>query len=276
LFFTAPADGTWTARVSDAREFQGVDYKYQLDVRTPKPDYSVSFNQKKIQLALGTGQEIEFAADRVDGFTGAVTIEACDLPPGFAVSRPVVIQPDQFKAQAALFAEPDATQPTPEQVKAIRFVARADIDGRNVEYTLAGLEELNLKEAPKIEIHIDGESGIRTTLAEPLQLQMKPGETIRAFVRVERSGEDGIVSFGRADAGRNLPHGVFVDNIGLSGLLLPAGTNEREFFIKASPIVPPGHHQFFLKSNIDGITSFPVALEILSTAVASNEPVVAP
>jgi len=276
LFFTAPADGIWTARVSDAREFQGADYKYQLDIRTPNPDYSVSFNQKKIELALGTGQEIEFAADRIDGFTGPVTIEAHSLPPGFAVSRPVVIQQDQFKAQAALFAESDATQPTPEQVKAIRFVASADIDGSRVEYTLAGLEELTLKEAPKIEIHIDGESGIRTTLAEPLQLQMKPGETIRAFVRVERSGEDGIVSFGKADAGRNLPHGVFVDNIGLSGLLLPAGTNEREFFIKASPIVPPGHHQFFLKSNIDGITSFPVALEILSTAVASNEPVVAP
>ena len=276
LFFTAPADGTWTARVSDAREFQGTDYTYQLNIRTPKPGYSVSLNNKKIQLALGTGQEIEFTADRIDGYVGPVTIEAMDLPPGLSMSGPVIIQRNQLKAQASLFAEPGATQPTPDQVKAIRFVATADVDGRNDEYTLAGLEEIDLKDAPKIKIHVDGENGIRTTLEEPLQLQMKPGETIRAFVRVERSGEDGIVSFGKADAGRNLPHGVFVDNIGLSGLLLPAGTSEREFFITASSIVPPGHHQFFLKSNIGGITSFPVALEILSAAIASSEQVLAP
>ena len=86
---------------------------------------------------------------------------------------------------------------------------------------------------------------------------------MRAFVRLERRGEDGIVSFGKEDAGRSLPHGVYVANTGLNGLLLPADTNEREFFIAAAPIVPPGRHLFFLKSNVDGITSLPVSLEVL-------------
>ncbi|MEZ6076210.1 MAG: hypothetical protein R3C56_11235 [Pirellulaceae bacterium] len=51
---------------------------------------------------------------------------------------------------------------------------------------------------------------------------------------------------GKEDSGRNLPHGAFVDNIGLSGLLIPEGQTQREFFITAAPKVAPGRRQFHL------------------------------
>ena len=71
-----------------------------------------------------------------------------------------------------------------------------------------------------------------------------------------------MVSFGKEDSGRNLPHGLYVDNIGLNGLLLLAGQSEREFFITAAPWVPPSTSTFYLKANVDGVTAFPVTIEV--------------
>jgi WD40 repeat protein len=266
LFFTAPVNGLWTARVTDARGFQGADYTYQLDIRTPKPGCNVSLNTKKLQIAVGTGGELEFTADRIDGFTGPITIEGHGLPPGIAMSGPAVIEEHQLRSRASLFATTGAATPTPDQLAEIQFLATAEINGELVQKTLEGLEELTVSDSSKLIVHIDSENGVRTTADAPLQLNIRPGETIRAFVRLDRNGADGIVSFGKEDAGRSLPHGVYIANTGLNGLLLPADTNEREFFITAAPIVPPGRHRLFLKSNIEGITSLPVSLEVLPTA----------
>ncbi len=272
LIFTAPRDGNWVIRVTDSRGFHGADYSYRLDVRAPRPDYRISFNNRELQVAEGVGQELEFTVERIDGFSGPVTIEGHDLPPGFAMSGNVVIGENQLKACACLYAEPNAASPTEEQLAAVRFVATADVEGNDVSHTLNGLKGLSLMESPKLRVHVESEEGRRTQAGNPLQLQIRSGQTIRAFIRLERTGADGIVKFGKVEAGRNLPHGVFVDNTGLNGLLLPADTNDREFFITAAPIVRPGHYQFFLKSDIDGITSLPVHLEILP-AEPSDRPV---
>ncbi|MDA1015402.1 MAG: hypothetical protein O3A00_13245, partial [Planctomycetota bacterium] len=67
---------------------------------------------------------------------------------------------------------------------------------------------------------------------QPQELVIRPGETITATVRIERNGFNGRVRFEAID--QNLPHGVIVDNIGLSGLLIVEGTNERTFFLTAA------------------------------------------
>lgn len=261
LLFTAPKDGTWVARVTDARGFQGADYTYDLVVRGSRPGYRVSFNNRELKVAVGAGQELEFKVDRIDGFSGPITIEGHDLPPGYLMSGPVVIGENQLRSQACLVAGPQAGQVTPEQLEAVRFVATATVNGQVVNQTLKGLKGLTLLDSIKFRVGIENEDGYPTTLESPLELQIRAGQTIRAFVRLERTGEDGIVSFGDMAAG--LPYGVFVDNIGLNGLLLPAGTDVREFFITAAPVVQPGRYQFFLKSKTDGITSLPVNLEVM-------------
>lgn len=263
LFFTAPRDGQWVVRVTDARGFQGSDYTYQLDVRAPQPDYKITFNNRELSVAEGIGQELEFSAERIDGFSGPITIDSQNLPPGFSMSGAVVIEEHQLKASACLYAGPQAEAPAAEQLEAVKFVATAEIDGEAVTHELTGLKGLTVQESPKLRVHIESEDGQRNAAASPLQLTIRPGQTIRAFIRLERLTADGIVKFGKVEAGRNMPHGVFVDNTGLNGLLLPADTSEREFFITAAPIVTPGRHQFFLKSDIDGITSLPVHLEVL-------------
>lgn len=79
-----------------------------------------------------------------------------------------------------------------------------------------------------------------------------------------RNDFEGRIELGNEDSGRNLPHGVYVDNIGLNGLLIVEGQTEREFFITASPIAKPCVRQFHLRTTADGNqVSMPVTLRVL-------------
>ena len=270
LFFTAPTDGIWVARVSDARGFSGPDYHYELKIGAPRPNFKVTHDGQEVAVTRGGGREIAFQLERSDGFDGQVTVNVEKLPPGIHVSEDILIEPNQLRAKATIYAESGAPTPTEDQVKDIRFTATAQIDGQAVQHDVSGIDSITIKDNSKVIVHIESEDGQRTNIDSPLQLTIHPGQTIRAFVRLERLGENGIVKFGGDDAGRNLPHGIFVDNIGLNGLLMPEETTEREFFITAAPIVPPGSRMFFLKSNIDGITSLPVILNVTATGDSSR------
>lgn len=273
LLFTAPEDGNWIVRVSDARGFHGEDFKYELRVRSPEPGFQVTHNGDKLALVPGAGREIEFKATREDWYTGAITITAENLPAGLKMSGDVVIEPQQLRAYATIFPGPGATAPAAEQIGQLRFRATAEINGRSVERELSPVKEITLSEGPKLVVHIESKDGKRTTIDNPLTLKIRPGETISAVIRLDRHDAAGIVSFGKDESGRNLPHGVFVDNIGLNGLLMPAGTVEREFFVTAAPVVRPGRRMFFLKSNVDGVTSLPVTLDIQPPPDAITKPV---
>ncbi len=267
LHFVAPADGEYVVRVSDARGFGGDTYKYQLDIRQPQPSFEVSLNTKKLSVHEGTGQEIMFTAKRIDGYEGPIVIDVNSMPDGFGFSGPIVIEEGQMRGFATVFAKRGAIQPTEDQVKAIRFVASADSVGEKV---LAGINELKLTADPKIRVtvltaDVAGQDATATTATDAGQvvLQIRPGQTIQALAKIERLKHDGIISFGKEDSGRNLPHGVYVDNIGLNGLLLLEGQSDRDFFVTAARWVKPSTTTFFLKSNIDGITTLPVTLEVL-------------
>ena len=277
LHFRAPSDGNYVVRITDARGFGGENFSYQLDVRSARPSFEVTHNGKKLNLQPGTGREIEFKAKRIDGYEGPITIDVESLPSGIGFSGPVVIEEGQLRAFATLFANSafsDAAQPTPEQIQAIRFVAAAD--GHKPQ-KLDGPQELTVKADPKIQVRIEGlplaaksdsqqdvpTAADNAATNEITVLQIRPGQTIQAMAKIDRLKHTGIISFGKEDSGRNLPHGVFVDNIGLNGLLLLEGQSDRDFFITAAKWVKPSRTTFFLKSNIDGITTLPVVLEVL-------------
>ena len=68
-------------------------------------------------------------------------------------------------------------------------------------------------------------------------------------MKLERNGYDGEVKFGTEFAGRNLPHGVYVDNIGLNGVTLLKGDTERTFFLTARKWVPEQSRLFHLRAD---------------------------
>jgi hypothetical protein len=139
------------------------------------------------------------------------------------------------------------------------------------------LGEVKLADKPKLLVHIvpmgpsAAPNAASQSTSRPVELTIAPGQTISAVVRLQRSGFDGEVTFGNEHSGRNLPHGVFVDNIGLNGLTLLQGETEREFFITAAKWVPETTRMFHLRAEVEGKqTSWPVILHVRNRPDASE------
>lgn len=291
LVFTAPAEGEYLIRLRDARRWDGPDYKYELKLRTPKPDFHVRLDGVNPKIHRGSGKAFLFKADRIDGFDGPIRIDVANLPPGFSVNSPLVIQAGQEEARAVINAAFDAPDPTESQAKATRVIATAEVDGQDVIKSVNNLGEIKLEaEAPKVlarllpvandqepdtnketdtgqepatdQISDAKKQGVTpaATQAEaadsrqdpfegipgPVEFTIHPGETIAARLSVKRVDYDGAIEFGKEGAGHNLPHGVYVDNIGLSGIVVVPGSSERTVFITADHWVAEQSRSFFL------------------------------
>ncbi|HEV7281870.1 MAG TPA: c-type cytochrome domain-containing protein [Pirellulaceae bacterium] len=269
LLFAPAESGEYVVRVRDVRGEGSDAHTYELTVRPAKPGFSVKASVTKGDaVPAGGGREIEFAADRIDGFEGPIELAVEGLPAGWSLTTPA-IEAGQLKAWGAIYAAADAKAPTEEEWKQVRLVSRAQIDREQVERDVAGLPLPKLAGAPAIGISISRVGGEEQAPAEdaaqaPLEVTLRPGETIELRVDVDRKDVKSRISFGNEDSGRNLPHGVFVDNVGLNGLLIVEDKSERTFFIRAAAIAEPQTRLFHLRADTDGgLVSQPVVLRIV-------------
>jgi WD40 repeat protein len=250
LTFTAPADGTYIARVTDSRGFTGEKFTYQLTIRPPKPDFNVRVDTKNVKVNAGSGQRLKFSVDRIDNYNDAIRIEVANLPMGYHVATPTVIEPGHLTTFSVLTAKADAQPASKEAWDAVTITATGFsgkttiskqqfsvatttvISEEETEPKLVGnLGEVKLEKPPQIRVVLLPDN-LETTASDG-GLVLTPGTTITANIRVERNGFDGDVKF---DVD-NLPHGVIVDNIGLSGVLVRANETERQIFLTARPWV---------------------------------------
>ncbi len=265
LSFTAPETGTYFARVSDVRGFGGDEYKYQLTVRPAPPDFEVTLNGANPTVPLGAGQRISLRVRRIDGFDGEVRIDIKDLPQGFHAMTPLVIQHDQIKAYSAIYATQWASAPLEERAKGSRVTATATIDGKEVVKEVNNLGEIKLGDPAKFSAKFAPPGVKPPELGDPAaEFFISPGETITASVQIVRRGYDGGVNFGKSASGWNLPHGVYIDNVGLNGIRISEGQTERTFFITAAKSVAPTTRKFFLESvgPSGSITTWPAILHV--------------
>ncbi len=263
LTFTSPADGEYLAKVSDVRGFQGEDFKYTLTVRPRQPDFKVSIGGFSDGVPRGSGREFHFSVERIDNFNGSIRLDIKDVPDGFHLSTPIIIQEEQQRAFGSIHADTDAIMPENDFVT---VTATATVRGKKVSREIGKLTNIKLLDKPKLLVAVTSNStgAVETgTFDELLEFTIAPGETISARVKVERNGFNGRIQLGGHDAGRNLPHGVYVDNIGLNGLLIVEGQSEREFFITADDWVPETTAQFHIKASPEkGIVSNPLVLHV--------------
>ena len=251
LTFTAPASGTYVARLTDARGFAGEKFEYELMIRGPRPGFQVRMDDAPTTIPKGSGKSLVLIANREDGFDGEIVVDVKGLPPGFTISSPITIAPGQQLARAVIMAAADAPAPTPENAKTSLVEARAQVDGQEIVRQVGTLGEMKLGDAPKLTVRLS-----------PAELVIHPGETITATLTVDRRDFPGILEFGDGED-TNLPHGVRVDNIGLNGILMPEGTSERTVFLTADPWVPESTRPIFFQVKADGgQASPPVTLSI--------------
>ena len=267
LNFTAPADGTYFARVTDVRGFQGEAYKYELTVRPAKADFNVTLQGVNPTINAGSGKEFVVQVERIDGFDGEIRVDVTGLPPGFAATTPLVIPAGHDVARGSLNCLPNSPALTGDIGKQSAVTATAMVNGQAVTKLVNNFGEIKLAGAPKILVTLlpTGTAAQPPVdahgIPEPFDLTIAPGQTITAIVRVQRNGFDARITFEALN--HNLPHGVIIDNIGLNGLMIVEGQTERTFFLTAADWIPETTRTFHLKCNDDGgQTSWPVRLHV--------------
>jgi len=261
-------------------------FAYRLTVREAKPDFKVTLNGADPTINAGGGKEFSLTADRLDGFDGDIKVDIDGLPPGFNVSTPLVIQAGHLQAKGTLNAALDASQPndtnappTPSPAPplgeagweraGVRVTASAMIDGQPVTKHVNSLGKIKLGEKPKLFVALEPYEENATNFVErspadkPLEITIAPGQSVPAWLKIKRNGHDDLVTFTVED----LPHGVIVDNIGLNGVLIPKGQDERKIFLTAAKWVPQVDRLCFAQAKQAGDqTSLPLLLHVLKPA----------
>ncbi len=256
LTFTAPHDGEYLVRIRDVRGYESDKHSYQMVIRPRQQDFAVTLETKDPAVNVGSAKEFRMTVNRTDDYDGPIRVDISGLPPGYMATSPLTIQAGQIDAFGVIMAAADAPALTPENAKASKLTATAMINGQEVTHDVNNFGEIKSAEAPKVSLKIIAADGGAQVLAPveggPLQVDIEPGQTIMLKVQVTRNGYEGNVPFGNEGSGRNLPHGLIVDNIGLNGLLILEKQTERNFFISAAKWVPEQDRLFHLKTDVEG------------------------
>jgi hypothetical protein len=264
LTFVAPADGDYLVRVGDVRRFAGENFHYQLVVRRPQPGFKVMLGGANPAVNAGSGKGISVKAERIDNFNGPIRVAIDGLPPGFVISSPIEIAAGLYEAQGVLNALPTAPQPTAENMAITKVSAMATVAGKEVKSDVNNLGAIKLVDKPKVIVHLElleapAQTPDENQFPATPEITIAPGGTAKCRLRVERNGFNDRIAFG-VD---NLPHGVIVDDIGLSGVLIPEGETERTVFLRAEPWVPEQSRLFHATAQVEGNqTSLPMRLVV--------------
>ena len=197
LTFVAPADGDYLVRVSDVRGFAGEKYDYQLVVRRPQPDFSVTLGGANPTVAAGSGKVITVKADRVDNFDGPIEVEITGLPPGYRVTTPIVIQAGLYEARGVINADADAPAPTEQNMSQTKVVATAMIAGKKVSHDVNNLGAIKLAPKPKVLVQLLPDVAGQPEAAKPVAA--KPAQETPTK---ETPAKDGPTKEGQAKEGQ--------------------------------------------------------------------------
>ncbi len=245
LVFDPPADGDYQVRIGDARGQGGPRHAYQLTVRPPRPDFTVRFNPTTPSVSKGSAVSINVSADRRDEFDGPIEVRLENLPPGFSAPA-TTIPSGEISTSLALYAEPTATVPA--KAPSLKLIARAMLDGKEVQREAAG-------GVPKV---ID--PGDIVTITQEREVTLPPGGEVRLTVKVERrNGFKGRIPI---DV-KGLPHGIEVLDIGLNGILITEQETTRTIVLRAEPWVAPMAHPIVVLARREGKNTEHAAKSVL-------------
>lgn len=230
LTFTAPADGRYVVRVTDTRGWGGERFVYSLAIREPKPDFSVKLAGMNPTVMPGASVGFSFRADRQDNFDDPIQIDITGVPAGYWATSPLIIEAGHDLISGSLHAMPDAKADA--DWSKLKIIAK----GKNITHDAGNFGKVTLGAKPKFIIVLEPDAGgkpvMRDPAAEttPLELTLAPGQTVKAWLRAIREDNKDLLSL---DV-HGLPHGVIVDDIGLNGVQIRSGENERPIFFRAA------------------------------------------
>lgn len=249
--FTAPADGTYFVRVSEVKQAQGAEHSYSLTIRKPNPGFTLSVQPGELKLAKGSGQNLKLQLDRRDEYEGPVTVRFENVPTGLVLSQPVVIEQGHLEANAAAFCLPE-TELSKEQWEAIEVIATGKVAGETIEQRNKPFAKAQLTDPAKIGVRFVPDHPVSVSQnpewADYPVIELSAGSSTTATIHLDRKEFKGEMKF---DV-QNLPHGLIVDNIGLSGILVRTGEDHRQVFLTAAQWVQPQERLIHAMSQGEG------------------------
>src|SRR5258706_8751642 len=163
------------------------------------------------------------------------------------------VEAGTVEAQGKFFAASYPPTPQPTQSTPIKVSAWAMIDGKEIAKPLPDLPKLSVGGKPLLTV------ALSPIDPKDSAITVHPGQRVPAMLRVKRGTYKGLVSF----EVENLPHGVIVADIGLSGVLIPDGQDERQIFLQCAPWVAPQTRPCHARAlQGDNPTSPPVMLNV--------------
>jgi hypothetical protein len=259
--FTAPADGTYYARVADVRNLGGEDFAYRFTLRDAVPDLLVSASPGNPNIPEGSKASVFVKILRTEGFEGPVEVSFEGLPGGIEGTSGV-IRPDEDSVTLIL-SHRQGTRLANNWAR-YRVIAKAKIGGEPALRVANGgdlLKVISLMPKPDIQVH-----------AKTLKIKLTPGGEAKATLAVDRdNGFKGRVLFRLQD----LPFGVQPVNVGLNGIMIPENETERTFSLECRPWVKPITKTIYAVGLVEALVqtehpSVPITLEIVGAERASK------
>lgn len=260
--FTAPADGTYYAKVFDVRNLGGEDYAYRFTIRDPQPDFLITANPTNPNLPEGSKAAVEVAALRTEGFEGPIHVQFEGLPDNI-VGTNGTIDPGENSVTLLLTHKP-GTQIANGWAR-YRIVGNAKINNKVAMRVANGGDTLKL-------IALMSSPDIKVTVKTP-KIQITPGGETKMTLAVERhNGFKGRVLFRIQD----LPLGVRATNVGLNGIMIAENETERTFTLDSRPWVKPVKKPIYAIGLVEALVqtehpaSTPIEFEIVGNQQATK------
>ncbi len=241
LDFTVPQEGEYLLHIKDIRGLQGEDFSYRLTVQGARPDFTLAAEPANPNVPRGGRVPITVEADRRFGYEGPIEVQVKGLPPGITPS-PATIPAGQDSTVVILTAAPDAA--LSENAAPFQIVGRGLVDGRELVRATDPMEPLRVASVmPPPDVVV---------VTEPRELILEAGQKNSLTLRVERkNGFKGRLLFNLM----NLPPGVYVADIGFTGVIVTEKENSRKLVLRAEDWVPSIHQPIYLVGKVESSSS---------------------
>ena len=251
--FTAPADGTYYARVADVRNQAGDDFAYRFTLREPVPDFLISASPINPNIPEGSKIPVEVTVLRQEGFEEPVEVEFDGLPEQLVATKGVI--PARERSVTLLLSlKPGAR--LPEKWVRYRITGKARLGNELVQRVANGGDLLKIIAAmPRPDIKV--------TVKQD-KIHISPKGEAQVTLAVERfNGFKGRVLFRLQD----LPYGVRPIDVGLNGVMIAENETERTFTLECRPFVQAETRTIYAVGIVEALvptehSSEPVLLQV--------------
>lgn len=263
--FTAPADGHYTAEIRDLHLRGGPEYVYFLKITHSRPYFELTIDTDKTQLTPGTGGVVFVRVIRKNGFQGAVQLEVSGLPAKVTARCGRILAGSQdgcILLQAAAGASMSAANIT------ITGTEIKTPDNKNEAPALVTVavpyQETYLPGGGRghwpVQMHtvaVGAESDIRKVSLSTSELNLKPGESQKIDVHIERAPGfaknvilNVIYQHLGGVHGNPLPPGVTLDASKSKTLLTGKETQGHLVLVAAKDAKPVERQQIAVMANV--------------------------